>query len=521
MTGIEETIYLVEVEAYDALLPGVRTLRYSSGAGYVTSPSATPANTFYPPRVMKPTEFSRTAFSDARVMGGSSVGDGEVILANADGGLNDLLDYGFDGRSLRILVGRETAAYPAGFTEFYSGTVEAADATADTIVLRLRDRLALLDLPFSDVRYAGTNSLPSGKEGTEDDIKGQIKPRAYGRCYQVPLIQVNTALKIWQCHDGAVYAIDAVYDRGSLLTFGSNHANLAALEAATVASNTYHTCRAEGLIRFGTTPFGPPTADIRGDATGSYVDRVGAIVKRALMTQCGVSFGDIDSSSFTALDAAANYEVGIYVAGDESRQSVIDQLLLSVGAWLVPDRTGVWQVGRLTAPAGSPAATFTADHILSQTKRPPADPERGVPVWQVSLRYKRYWQTFRDTDVDIAGGVSEATRAQLVQEWRTVTAEDASVKTAHLLSPLLKRDTLLVSATDAQAEADRILALHKVRRDMVDADVAINAGTASLDLGQEARLKTSRMGYGAGRDFRVIGISTDGRKQKLTAQLWG
>ena len=248
---------------------------------------------------------------------------------------------------------------------------------------------------------------------------------------------------------------------------------------------------------------------------------MGAIVKRILLTQCGVSFGDIDSSSFTALDAAANYEVGIYVAGDESRQSVIDQLLLSVGAWLVPDRTGVWQVGRLTAPVGSPAATFTADHILSQTKRPPADPERGVPVWQVSLRYKRYWQTFRDTDVDIAGGVSEATRAQLVQEWRTVTAEDASVKTAHLLAPLLKRDTLLVSAADAQTEADRLLALHKVRRDMVDADVAINAGTASLDLGQEARLKTARMGYGAGRDFRVIGISTDGRKQKMTAQLWG
>jgi len=521
MTAIEETIYLVEVDAYDESLPGVRTLRYSSGGGYVTSPSATPANTFYAPRVKKPVEFSRSAFSDARVMGGSSIGLGEVILANADGGLNALLDYGFDGRALRILVGRESAAYPAGFTEFFAGTIEAADATTDTIVLRVRDRLAILDLPLSELRYAGTNSLPSGKEGTEDDIKGQIKPRAYGRCYHVPLICVNTAKQIWQCHDGTVHAIDAVYDRGIVLTFGSNHANLAALEAATVASNTYHTCKAEGLVRFGTRPFGPATADIRGDATGSYVDRVGAIVKRILITQCGVDSGDIDSSSFTALDAAADYEVGIYIAGEQSRQSVIDQLLLSVGAWLVPDRTGLWQVGRLTAPTGSPAATFTADHILSQTKRPPADPERGVPVWQVSLRYKRYWQSFGDADVDIAGGVSDATKAQMVQEFRTVTSDDSSVKTAHLLSPVLKRDTLLVSATDAQAEADRLLALHKVRRDLVDSEVAINAGTASLDLGQEARLKTSRMGYSAGRDFRVIGISTDGRKQKLTAQLWG
>ena len=76
---------------------------------------------------------------------------------------------------------------------------------------------------------------------------------------------------------------------------------------------------------------------------------------------------------------SSDNDFAVYEKCLQDIQQMIDQLLLSVGAWLVPDRTGVWQVGRLTAPAGSPAATFTADHILSQTKRPPADPDNAAP----------------------------------------------------------------------------------------------------------------------------------------------
>jgi hypothetical protein len=34
-------------------------------------------------------------------------------------------------------------------------------------------------------------------------------------------------------------------------------------------------------------------------------------------------------------------------------------------------------------------------------------------------------------------------------------------------------------------------------------------------------LVTPRLGYAAGRDFIVVGITVDGRRQRLTLDLWG
>ena len=45
----------------------------------------------------------------------------------------------------------------------------------------------------------------------------------------------------------------------------------------------------------------------------------------------------------------------------------------------------------------------------------------------------------------------------------------------------------------------------------------LSESAAALDLGQVVRLVTPRLGYGAGRDFIVVGIAMDGRRQRLTA----
>jgi hypothetical protein len=130
------------------------------------------------------------------------------------------------------------------------------------------------------------------------------------------------------------------------------------------------------------------TADIRGDSSGGYVNTPAAIVKRILTGRCGISSGDIDNATFTALDSAAGYDCGIFISGEQSRQAVIDRLLASVGAWLAPSRTGVWQVGQLVAPSGTPVATFTDDEILSLERQATRDAEAGVPVYRVKVTYK-------------------------------------------------------------------------------------------------------------------------------------
>ncbi len=514
-------IYLIEIEAYDdTVSPAVtRTLRYATGGGKVTKPSETPANTFYEPRVMEPVNFTRSAFSGGRLSGGASVGSGEVVLNNADQALAALLDYGIDGRAVTVRVGEQNAAYPAGYTTFLSGTAEQVEVTSRQAVIRLRDRLATLQLPLQETKYLGNNSLPSGKEGVAGDIKGRPKPLAYGRCYQVPLVCVNTSKLIYQAHDGALQAVDSVYDRGVALTPGTNRADLAAMEATAPAAGAYDTCLAEGLIRLGAAPTGAITADVRGDATGSYVNTVGGIVRRILETKCGASAGDIDSAAFSALDSAAPQEVGLWIGSETSRQAAIDQLTQSVGAWLAPSRTGLWQMGRLAAPSGTAATEFTDVDIISIERQATRDAERGVPVYRVKLEYRRFWEVFSDDG--IAGSVTAAFREELKREYRSVVETDATVQTKHLLAPEMSRSTLLVDATDAATEAARLLTLHKARRDFVRLTVQFDASTASLDLGGVVSVRTRRLGYDAGRLMVVVGITSDGRAGRLTLDLWG
>jgi hypothetical protein len=511
-------VTLIEAVAFDPVIGSTRVLRFASGRGRMTGPTDTPAHTYFEPRLQQPVNFSRTLFSNARVTGGASIGAGEIVLNNADQALAGLRDLGLDGRDITVRVGPQDAPYPGGFTTFLTGTAEQVEIGARTATIRLRDRLQLLSLPLQANRYAGSNVLPFGAEGTADDIKGQPKPLLYGRRYQVLPVQVNTAKLTYQLHDGVLQAVDAVYDMGVALAAGADYANLATLEAAAPAAGTYITCLALGLFRLGAAPAGRITADARGDNAGGYVSKAGEIVQRLLTGRCSVAVGDLEAASFTALNTAAPGECGVFLTGETTRQQAIDLLLASAGAWLAPTRTGTWQVGQLVAPAGTPVATLTDVEILSLDSRATNDDTRGVPVWRVTVRYKPYGQA---AAADIAGSVTAARRAELLQPWRDTTASDPTIQAKHLLAQELLRETTLTNAADAAAEASRLLALHGVRRDFVQADIWLSESTAALDLGQVVRLVTPRLGYGAGRHFVVVGIALDGRRQRLTLDLWG
>jgi hypothetical protein len=469
--------------------------------------------------VLRPITFTRTLFGNARVTGGGKVGVGDIVLNNADQGLAYLRDLGIDGRDVVVRVGPEGAAYPSGYTTFLTGTAEQAEVGAATATIRLRDKLAVLAQPLQETLYAGSNSLPSGAEGTADDLEGKPKPILLGRRYHLEPVLVNTALLIYQIHDGPMHAVDAVYDKGVALTAsGSDRANLAALEAATVAAGQYDTCLALGLIRLGASATGKVTADARGDATGSYVDKPGELVQRILTRFCGYSTGDLDAASFTTLNAAANDECGVHFTSAVTRQAAIDAVLACCGGFLAPTRAGLWQVGQLLAPSGTPDHELTDVEILRLDSAATRDDGAGVPAWRVKLRYK---PTATFSASDIAGGVSEAERARLLQPWREAIAVDAATRTKHLLATEMTVETHLTKELEAALEAVRLLSLHKVRRDFVQADVWLSEAQAAIELNDVVSLTTDRLGYSAGRDFRVVGIATDGRLGRLTLDLWG
>lgn len=515
-------ITAVEITAYDPDLPGTRTL-YFSDARLVTGAAATPAHQWFDDRIQAAPNFERRAFGSARVTSGGQSTGGVLELANADHALSYLLDLGLDGRDIVVRTGTDAETYPTGWTTWLTGTVRQVEVTTDKAILRLKDRMAVLDLPLQANRYAGTNSGGplSGAEGVATDIKGQPKPLAWGRCYHVPTVLVNTGMLTYQVHDGSVHAIDAVYDKGAALTFGADRANLAALEAAAIAAGSYDTCKALGLFRLGASPAGRVTADVRGDNSGSgYVDRPGAIWRRVLEAKAGQT-GKIDTASVTALDAAANCECGIWIGAETTIRPVTEAILSSVGAAGTPDRTGQWTATQLVAPSGTPAHEFVDADIETIQREATNDPGGGIPVWQVTLRYKRHWAAFGAADlVAVGGSLTEAQRAELLQEWRTTApATDAATQTLHLLATTLERDTLLISATDAAAERDRLLALHKPRRDYVRLSVAVDSTVTALDVGDVVTVTTPALGYSAGRAFAVLGLTRE--VNRIIFDLWG
>ena len=547
----DNLIYLVEITAYDPSLPGPRVLRYCSGIGYVTKPTETPANTLYEPRVVQPCNFTRTAFSDSRILGGSSEGYGEIVLNNADQALCPIMNYGLDGRSCRVLVGQQSAAYPGGFTTFINGTMEQIEVGATKVTIRVRDNLMLLSIPVQQTLYLGNNVLPAGAEGL-DDIGGQPKPLCYGRVYYCPGVCVNTALLIYQVHDGPVQAIDSAFDIGiklnkrqtSSTTFvydaPVDYATLGALAGATftgTGSGTNLTISGvTGTVQAGDNLAGPAVP-------GGYVSKVGGIVKRILNQRGGIDPSLCDGS-FAALDTSFPYECGIYVGPGGAQgapilpastlmhpiiasaigagntvQSAVDAVMLSGGCYLVPTRTGTWSIGQLVAPTGSPVAVFTDVDLISIDSEATIDQTAGVPVFSVYLRYEHYPGVLAKTEP--AASLPATTQADITSEWRTINQLDASVQTAHLLAARLYRDTCLTTRGDANTEALRVLNLHKVRRDFVKATVRLDETKAVIDLGSLIQLTTPRLGYNAGRLFTVVGISSDGRRNELTLDLWG
>ena len=180
-----------------------------------------------------------------------------------------------------------------------------------------------------------------------------------------------------------------------------------------------------------------------------------------------------------------------------------------------PRAATLLRMGRLVAPSGTPATELTEISITS-LERVAQD---ALPVWRVVLGWGRN-ETVQAGD--LAGSVTAARRAWLAEAVRTAPAEDAAVKNRYKLAGELRRDTLLVTQANADAESARLLALYKVRRDTFKVRARLSAAEVeNIDLGQVVRLTWPRYGLAAGRLFVVTGLRQDFERDAVEVTLWG
>ncbi len=516
-------IIIADVDVYDPGISGTRTLRFATQS-YTTGSTDSPANTFYDGRIQQPANISRSCFSDAKTTGRTQIGFGDMVLVNNDGALDGLMAYSFSGRSITIKLGLVTPnsnGVPTWVTVI-KGTMEQAELSWQKVIIRVRDRQQDVAKPLQQVRYAGSNTLPNGLEGVANDLKGKPKPQVFGKVFNVAPPQVNTDRRIYQVHSGSTLSsLAAVYDRGSPLTAGPSYTSQSDMEANAPTGGQYRVWNDATMgcfFRLGSAPSGTVTADaVQGV---SVATRTVAQIFNQILQVAGISSGDISSADISALDAVAAYETGVYAPYDQdiTALELLDVLCASVGAWYGCDASGTFRIGQIALPSGTSVGTITATDILKIERVASRDPGVGVPSWKVKVGYQRIY----NVQNDLTAVVTDARKSYLSEEYRRVEASDATIKTANLTSPELEFLTVLTSATDATSEANRRLTIYKVRRDMYQLTIRVDASlAASLDIGKIVTMQINRFGMNDGKQFLIIGVRTNMRGYQFDLTLWG
>lgn len=482
---------------------GVVPLYYSDN-DYTSQSTDTPASTIFDGRIIEaPLQVRREMFGMNGV-GGLTRTTGLVALTNFDGGLDALTSsYGLDGRRITLYLGDPADAF-ANFGIVFAGVIATRpDVKMDTGDIAFADASGRLAVALNTNTYAGTGTSEGGA-----DLKGKPKPLAFGNCLNVPAPLVDSALLIYQVHDGLISDVPAAYDRQTVLAKGADYASYADMTATAPAAANYRVLKTAtgSYFRLGSTPAGTVTADVLGDATGGYINKTGDIINRILATQAGLAAADISGAAIAALNADQGAEVGIWrgTQGD-TVDSVIDELLQNAGAFGGFSRTGPFTCGVIKAPGSVAAADAFSSEDIRSIERQPLPMQVEPIVWRARVGYQKNYTVM----TDVAAGVTAARRTFAAEAQRISLKEDTATQSRHRLAKEYgPTGALFAQSADGDAEALRRIALWKQELGIY----AVNTcGRALLrDLGDEITITYNRFGFDAGKQVVILGHQVHG-----------
>jgi len=489
---------------------------YLSDIGYITSPNDVPANTIFEGRLSPAYDWSVTLFDGGEPTGEARTAFGQININNQDGEFDYLIDMPFDGRDVDLKYGETDDAF-ADFETALIGTIDQIEWGTQQIQLRLRDPGEAFRLPVRRNRYTG-----AGDENGDTDLAGTGRPLAYGRVRNVTPVLVSAADLLYQVHDGGLDDIDAVRDKGIALVDAGNFTTVALLLAATtgigqtIEPGEYATCLAEGYFRLGGQPDGLITCDATGDNSGGYIDDTANIIRRLATTRLApYNLQDpeqIDTASFTALISSQPATVGFYVDTTEiTMADIATRLMAGIGGYWYFNRERQLVVGRLEL-ATSPAVTLTLADIITINRA--AIP---TPVWRRAVTWRKSW-TVQGAD-NLAAGVSDADRQLYGFEYRQSVTEDGQTRGRHRFARDVQTVTYFDEEADATAEAERLEALHHVKRDRYQIELRDQMFT--LYPGQEVTIEYPRFGMDAGVDMVIVSMSESSQDGRTTIEVWG
>lgn len=274
------------------------------------------------------------------------------------------------------------------YRQWFTGSLSGLARTGNVAELALRTVEGQLDVPLLSKRMAGTGG-PEGPAGK----KGTLRPFALGFAKTVAPVEVDPALLVYQVHGyGPVEAIPTLYEYAQpLAPAKANVATWTELAAATLKPGEWITCNALGMFRLGGTPKHKLTADVRGAAINGITPTTVAQAVPLLLHEAGVSAPRI--GNMDALD----FNWAFYTSEPISVADLVKQAALDAGAYLFPDKAGVWQCGRHRAIKS--AQTLRVDRTSEPLVQTINELNVADPAWKVEVQYDRCWSVHNEGDI--------------------------------------------------------------------------------------------------------------------------
>jgi hypothetical protein len=465
-------------------------------------------------RIMASADIDRTLPLAPEAARRGEISVGQIQLANADGGLDSIVGgYSIGGRSVRLRYGPARGDFGA-FALILDAFAQGWESTHQSVQLRLLSTASFLSTPLQPRSYPGTG----GSDG-DPTLTGRAIPSLWGQCFNITPVLLNRDQWVYQVHDGPIYAIDAVKERGLPFIADGDVPDYATLRLTPVAGGHYRTCLALGLVKLGlgvAGPAGPITMDVRGDASsGGYVDTTGEILLRMALGRARIDGGLVNRESFLALPRG---RIGYYADGANQLlvSSAFDELLRAVSAYYGTSRGAALCANAPRAP------TEVSSRRLDLDRNSILDLEDvGVqqpPRWSQGATYGRNWTPMSASDVSEA--LDSATRQRL---------QTAALSVRRLAGEVQQRDrsaieggtieTFFVEESPADELCAAILTLFRETRRRFR--VSVPRTGYIVDLNQTVRVTYPRFGFEAGRNFLVVGVRDKGAQGLIDLTVWG
>lgn len=455
---------------------------------------------------------------------------GDIEIGNRNGEFDHLLNstkYIWSNRSIKIYYGDPGWSstfnnLSTTFLKAFDGVIYDVDTRSrQSFNIKIRDKLERLNARLTEATVGTYGTWASGQQN-----QGEIKPVTLGEVFNIKPILINPSQLeyLYNCSNpesgstisqsGESELLIEVRDNGAPIYVYNDPTNYGGIEHSPNQSTFKLTSPPAGELTVSVQGAKASVDFVNGTLLNSYSNTIANLIAVTVM-----KFGksntrflpeDIDWVNFKNFNDLNPIPAGVTITDATNVLEICQALALSIGANVFVSREGKLQLIRFGTPYGTSVTITESDMYYDSFEIS----NRLVPQAAQNIAWGKNWSVQQNLTTAIPADHKQ----DFGVEWRYVKVKDQTVASTYKLeTEVVPKETLLISTTNAQDEANRLLNYYKVPRTTYRF-----LGTAklfSLKIGQPVIISHHRFGLSNGVSGQVVTLNPNWTKGEIEVEV--